>query len=77
MLSFLIEIDYGTHAGKLASASATVNARDYEEAYALVRERVVSTRRPARMIGGRSIGRAYPTDAVNPGIVAAKLEVEA
>src|ERR1700722_3996542 len=37
MLSFLIEIDYGTAAGKLTSATATVNANDYEQAYTMFR----------------------------------------
>jgi len=77
MLSFLIEIDYGTAAGKLVSATATVNAPEYAEAYALVRDHVVKTRRPAKIIGGRAIGRAYPSVATVPGIVGAKLEVVA
>ena len=41
----------------------------------MFRAHVVKTRRPARIIGGRAIGRANPSVATVPGIVAAKLEV--
>lgn len=76
MLSFLIEIDFGTQAGKLASASATVNANEYSEAYALARDHIAKMHRAARVYGGRSIGRAFPSVATKPGIVAAKVEAE-
>jgi hypothetical protein len=74
VLSFLIEIVYGTNAGKLASASITVSANDYTEAYTLARDHIAKTRRPPRVYGGRNIGRPFFVDASVPGIVAAKAE---
>jgi hypothetical protein len=63
MLSLLVEINYRTRGGSPGSASVTVHANEYEEAYALARDHVRKERKPAKIDGGHLVGRPLSTDA--------------
>jgi hypothetical protein len=66
----LVEINYRTRGGSPGSASVTVHANEYEEAYTLARDHVRNMRKPMKIDGGHMVGRAIPIDAAEPGIFA-------
>jgi hypothetical protein len=68
MLSFLIEINYRTRGGNPGSASVTVHADDYDQAYALARDHIRQQRQPMRIDGGHMVGRPFQTDVTMRGI---------
>jgi hypothetical protein len=68
MMSFLMEIRFVTPSGYEQTATVTVNAIDYDQAYELAAARVRETNQVARILGGRMVGQAVPSDAKRPGV---------